>query len=261
MKKLTIVIFLFCAATFQVAAQNIIGADKKYYASAVVGWSNSFATFGDKGIASAFGVKSVKKEKKSFGLNFGVLFTNKYSVGLEFIYDEFDCGYNTVNKQYGGGLSLTSGLTGAADRLMLFKTGLRIGRKIISTRRFELNSYLIPTIGYSIYSSLLQDTARPNQDERTLYGQNGVYYFRVPAMQNTGFHFLLKATAEARYKFKNNLSAIFNLSYQQGFRPFVVDSMLIVRNDLPSGFQEQKTFWTRNSGTSLQYHFGIRYDF
>lgn len=254
-------IVLYCAATYQVAAQYIISADKKYYASAIVGWSNSFATFGDKKVASSFGVRSVKKERKTFGANFGVKIHPKYSIGLEFIYDEFDCGYNAVNKIPNGGLSLTSGLSAADDRLMLFKTGLRIGKNIVSTKRFEMTTYLIPSLGYTIYSNLMQDTARSNQEQRTYYGKDGVYYFRVPAMQQTGFHFLLKATAEARYRFKNNLSAIFNLSYQQGFRPFVVDSILIVRNDLPSGFQEQKTFWTRNSGTSLQYHFGIRYDF
>lgn len=261
MKKIALLAVLYCAATYQVVAQYKIGEDKKYYASAIVGWLDNFGTFGDKSTAQSFGVKSIKNTTKTLGANFGFKLDKKHSMGLEFIYDEFTCGYKVVNIQDWGGLSLTSGVNFSADRLMLFKAGLRVGRSIISTKRIEFNTYLITSIGYSMYSTLLQDTARANQEERTYFGKDGVFYFRVPAMQQTGFHFLLKATAEARYKFKNNLSAIFNLSYQQGFRPFVVDSILIVRNDLPSGFQEQKTFWTRNSGTSLQYHFGIRYDF
>lgn len=78
-------IVLYCAATYQVAAQYISSADKKYYASAVVGWSNNFATFGDKKVASSFGVKSVKKERKTYGANFGIKIHSKYWALLFFL--------------------------------------------------------------------------------------------------------------------------------------------------------------------------------
>lgn len=202
-------------------------------------------------------VKFLNPITKSVGTSFGLKAYKNYSIGLELFYDEFDCGYKAENKYNTKGINIISGLEATSDRIILYKVGLKSEKKIIELNRMCLNASLIPSIAYSKKSSILEDTAENNK-----YFRNSnleVLYLRYPSYQNPGLHFVLKATAELQYKFSNNMSLALDVAYQQGFRPFVIDTVNIIRQYEPN--EPQHKYWTRFSGTSVQFHFGMKYDF
>lgn len=194
---------------------------------------------------------------KSFGTSFSLRAYKNYSLGLEFFYDEFDCGYKAPNKYNTQGIYITSGLETTSDRIALYKVGLKSEKNIIDLNRMCLNVSFIPTIAYSKKSSILEDTAENNKYFRN--SNREVLYLRHPSYQNPGLHFVIKATVELQYKLRNNMSVALDFAYQQGFRPFVVDTVNIIRQYEPN--TPQHKYWTRFSGTSVQFHFGVKYDF
>lgn len=133
---------------------------------------------------------------------------------------------------------------------------MRLGNTIKIANHFFANFIITQSIAYSKYIN--EDTARENDYFRESNIPQ-ILYIRYPRFQNSGLHFVIKATAELQYKFRNNVSVALDAAYQQGFRPFVIDTVNIIRQDEPN--TPQHKYWTRFSGTSLQFHFGVKYDF
>ncbi|MDI9366697.1 MAG: hypothetical protein QM541_17200 [Flavobacterium sp.] len=207
-------------------------------------------------------VRFIRPIAKTFGGSFDLKLHPKYSLGLEVGYDEFQAGYSASNNYPNSNTStsISSGMLLIPERIALFKTGIRLVRSFSIVRGLQINTIFTPYIAYSKARPNLNDTAQWNLDERTgAYGNREVQYFRYPAYQNTGLHFVIKATAELQYKFRNNVSITLDAAYQQGFRPFVIDTVNIVRQYEPNSPQHK--YWTRFSGSSVQFHFGVKYDF
>jgi hypothetical protein len=178
--------------------------------------------------------------------------------GLEVFADEFDYGYKGQAHLKSAGLSITSGFEGALDRVILYKAGIRIGYTKGIRKRFLLNAAIIPSIGYYPYSILLNDSTETNARYRN--STREIWYILIPPEQNDGLKFLTKGMLEGQYKMGKHISISLNAAYQQGFTPFVIDSMDIVRPHEPSG-PKQHRYWTKVTGTSFQFHFGFKYSF
>jgi hypothetical protein len=236
--------------------------DKKYRLGAYLGMCYNLGIKGPKTPTVVSPVEFTTPYAKTFGFSFDMKLPNKYFIGFEGFYDEFQAGYSASSKYLvaGTSTSITSGMLLIPERIALIKAGIRIGKSFPIIRGLQINTVIVPFITYPRNGPNLRDTAQWNADERTgAYGRNEVQYFRYPAYQNSGLHFVIKATAELQYKFRNNMSVALDVAYQQGFRPFVIDTVNIVRQYEPN--TPQHKYWTRFSGTSVQFHFGVKYDF
>jgi hypothetical protein len=259
MIKLRLILFVALFNINNLYAQN---KDTKYSVGGYLGYSYNLGVRGPKEKTEVSDVQFGHPIATSFGCSFDFKFQPKYFMGLEFAYDEFQAGYSASSKYLvtGTSTSITSGMLLIPERIALIKAGIRLGKSFTIIRGLQINTVMVPFITYPKNGPNLSDTAQWNADERTgAYGKNEVQYFRYPAYQNPGVHFVLKATAELQYKFRNNMSLALDVAYQQGFRPFVIDTVNIIRQYEPNELQYK--YWTRFSGTSVQFHFGVKYDF
>lgn len=232
-----------------------------YEISVYGGWLTTLAKRGAKEITPVSEVKFLKPVTKTFGAAFDLNIKTCYFIGLAFVYDEFDYGYEAasrnVDKQ---GVGFSSGLLAASDRVCLYKAGLRMGYKLPLGERFEINGIIIPTLAYSKYSGILADTLTLNKSEWADYYRSEIVYIKIPPEQNTGIKFLVNSSLEGVYKFKRHFALSLSMSYQQGFKQFLKDEVNIIRPHEASGPQ-QAIYYSQLKGTSLQWHFGLKYRF
>ncbi len=229
---------------------------QRYSIGAFIGLTKNMAASGPKAQTAVSEVKVQRSEAKTMGLNFDFKSNPDWFVGAEFSYDEFEGGYYAVPHTEHYGLGIESGLLTTDERLAIYKAGLRLGKPVKIFNRFFVNFILTPYAAYSRY--IVEDTAREN-DAWQIDTRRSTAYVRYPRYQKTGLHFVVKASAELQYKFRNNMSVALDCAYQQGFRPFVVDTVNIIRRYEPNAPEHK--YWTRYSGTSLQFHIGLKYDF
>lgn len=235
----------------------------KYNVSVYAGWLTLIANRGSKGVTDVAEVSFIRPVTKTLGSSFEIDIYRSFFVGIEFSYDEFDYGYeahqsNTKNSSVG----ISSGLLAANDRVAIYKAGLRLGYHRPLSKRMELNSFLIPSIGYYKFSNRLNDTLEANASEWRDYNESQVLYIAYPPLQRQGLNLLLRGSLEIVYYTGKNrkLGFSFMFSYQQGFRWFVWDKVNIIRPHEPSGLKES-LYWTKVSGSSFQWHLGLRYQF
>lgn len=234
--------------------------NKKYRIGTYLGMCYNLGIKGPKAPTEVSPVKFTTPYAKTFGFSFDMNLPNNYFIGFEGFYDEFECGYRASRKQQLGGVGVVSGLEVTASRISLYKAGFRIGKIFTIYKGLSFNAAIVPSFAYSFWRNDLVDTNQHNKDERNpAYGYNEVQYFRYPSYQNKGVHIVVKSIVELQYSFKNNIGISVGAAYQQGFRPFVVDTINIVRQYEPN--EPQHKYWTRFSGTSVQFHFGVKYDF
>ncbi len=240
--------------------------DKKYRVGIYLGMCYNLGIKGPKTPTEVSPVKFTTPYAKTFGFSFDMKLPNKYFIGFEGFYDEFDAGYRGGQKEQLGGVGVISGSEHTWARIALYKGGIRFGKSFVIYKRLMFNAALVPSFAFSFWDNDLVDTALDNSNQRFENLPAGqaipyqeVLYYSYPSYQNTGLHVVIKSIAEIQYTFRNNVGISVGVAYQQGFRPFVVDTVNIIRQyELNT---PQHKYWTRFSGTSVQFHFGVKYDF
>lgn len=235
------------------------GTENKYVFGICGGWGHTVAQRGPMGKTEVSDVKFVKPLTKTYGLNFDLNVLPKFKIGLEFMLDEFDYGYDAKRYLHKDGVGVVSGLMGADAYINLYKAGVRLGYGAFNTRKFQINAFVIPSVGYYSELQTLNDTGQYNIHWREQGSKSEIYYIKYPPYQKQGLCFLLKTTVEANYRFGKHFGASLDVSYQQGFTPFIKDTVNIVRPYDPGGLK-QHTYWTSVNGTSLQFHIGLKYE-
>lgn len=264
MKYKVSIIFIISLSVFGLLKAQT--PDKKYTAGVYIGFCYNLGIKGPKTPTDVSPVQFTVPYAKTFGFSFDFKLPQNYFIGFEGFYDEFEAGYRAELKEAVGGVGVISGKELTGSRISLLKGGIRVGRQFVIYKGFSFNAILVPSFAFSFWRDDLTDTALKNSYQRfedTPPGQARPYreilYYSYPAYQNQGLHIVVKTIAELQYKFKNNMSVSIGAAYQQGFRPFVVDTVNIIRQYEPN--MPQHKYWTRFSGTSAQFHFGIKYDF
>ncbi len=232
----------------------------QYELTAYAGLLSSFSESGPKKLTEVSPVKFLRPKSITFGGALDIAMNKKWTYGIEVMYDEFNHGYKAMATQFAAP-GLSSGLLSTNGRIAIYKTGVRWGYRQELGERFEVKGYLIPSIAYYKRVAAMDDTTNnnywwsPNRPRPT-----EVWYMSQIPEQNEGIYFLLKASAELVYKFKNRISISLTASYQQGFADFIVDYTNIMKPFDFSGPKEH-LYWTKVDGTSFQGHFGIKYRF
>jgi hypothetical protein len=239
---------------------NYVAAQIHYEAGLVLGLQHTLAQRGPQYNTNVSDVKFLKPLCRSVGLLFDIKPEGKkVFYGIEFMYDDNDFGYKAEshNIDLSQGVSITSGDMTADDWLNIYKGGIRIGYPLYRKRKIQLLGVIIPSLGYYKFLQLLSDTS-DNNFWRT--DKVEVQYINYPTWQRQGVYFFLKGTMELQYKWNRHFASSIMMSYQQGFKPFVIDTMNIIRPFGPAGPQQHK-YWTKVNGTALQWHFGFKYTF
>lgn len=234
----------------------------RYEIAFLLGFEHTLAQRGPRHTTEVSEVTFLKPIPKTLGGMFNISpAKGRLFYGIEFLYDEFDYGYEAESHDLltGAGLGISSGKLRAGDRIALYKAGMRVGYRIYTSRKISVNSVLTPSIGHFTPSSLLADTSG-NKHERAPYYVPEIQYIDYPPMQREGLYFLLKGTVEFQYRWNRHFATSFMMSYQQGFKPFYIDTTNIVRPYEYFGLKEHK-YWTKINGTALQWHFGFIYTF
>lgn len=223
------------------------------------GWLHSISDRGPRETTEVSEVKFVRPVTKNLGLGFDISLSESYSLGIIVSLNEFDYGYR-ASPHYNSS-KLTSGLEAANDRVILYCAGIRGIYKLINWKKFRINAVITPCIGYYPYSGQLADTT-DNEVYRTkpMIRDNEVHYMRYPPYQKEGIAFYLRGGFEGSFFIKQHFVITAALHYQQGFNPFVIDTVNIVRPYEPTG-EKQAKYWTKVNGTSLQFQLGIGYRF
>lgn len=251
--------FLILLVFFKFTETN---SQKKYSLTAYGGWMHTIAERGPKTQTAFSPVKFVKPVSKTLGFAFDLSVNQKLKVGLEFFHEEYDYGYEVSKKASLYGVGVSSGQLGNGVRSILWKSGFRVTHLITERKRWNFYARVTPSLGYYFFDKLLADTSFNNNwwwDLEQRY-PNSTLYIMQPPYQRQGLYFLLKGGLEIEYKLKGNFSLPLAVDYQQGFRNFIIDNTLIQRLKEPGGPVSQM-YYTRVNGSSIQWHFGIRYNF
>ncbi len=225
------------------------------------GFELTLAQRGPREMTEVSKVKFFRPVTKTVGGMFNIMPDGKLFYGIEFLYDEFDYGYGALSHDVASSTHLytSSGILSANDRVSLLKTGIRCGYRFFDTRKFQLMTAIIPSVGYYSESALLKDTSL-NFYERYSNAPAEIWYLNYPPYQREGLSFLLKGTLEFQYNWNRHFATSVMVSYQQGFSSFVIDTVEIVRPYEYTGLKRAK-YWTKVNGTALQWHFGFKYVF
>lgn len=231
----------------------------KYEFSFVPGIQHTLAQRGPKHETEVSKVKFLHPIRKSIGGMFNIIPDGNLYYGLEFSYDEFNYGYvaESHNVHPSAGVGISSGLLSNGFRVALYKAGLRAGYSLYNSKKLHINTAFIPSMGYFKEVNYLNDTSS-NITERKYPSE--ILYIKLIPDQREGFYLLLKGTAEVQYNWSEHFATSFMFSYQQGFSPFIIDTVNIIRPYEYTGLKEHK-YYTKVNGTGLQWHLGFKYTF
>lgn len=257
----TILLFIAVFACFKVEGQI---HTYKYIIGIEAGAAQSIPKSGPKDLAKQSGVKFLKPSSSSINSYFDIRYDKQLLIGFEIAIDEYNYGYLGTHITPINGIS--SGDLLANDYIYLYKVGVRINYERNVFKRLKVIGSIVPSIGYYPYNNSFDDTAEINHyfHEIRPPGSNKIQYIHYPAIQNQGFHFVLKANALFSYALgnKQKFALTADISYQQGFSSFHTDIVNIRQYD-PVTLQptQNDIYYTKLNGTNLQFHLGIRYMF
>lgn len=259
MRSIVTLAAFFC--TFRATAQ-----EPSLYINADIGASHFFSRSGPGTFSEDKGIVFARPVVKMFGLSIIILRNKKIFYDAALSTQEFDWGYIPFATQSLG--SFSSGLLGSAfGRPTLYRIGLGIGRRVVISRRWHFTASLGPSLGYYRYNSVLGDTASFNLGKRLSDSLNRdapfdhFSYHRAAIQQRAGLYPFLNAQVSFELNLGRHHAIVSKVGYQQGFKPFVIDSMRITEIFRGGREGESKTFYTKVNGTSLPFSVGYSYRF
>jgi len=241
--------------------KNIDSGQFKYSISLGVGAMGTVAEKGPKTKTSIGDMRFLHPWDVSFNGVFNISLKHGFSAGLELGIDRFDYGYKAEQLYAIDGIS--SGLLASDANINLYRAGVRCSYDIRISKRILIQASLAPSIGFYPHIDHLDDTAALNEYQYRVRpaGTGKTQYIELPPYQNSKPKFLVRSAITGSYKIGKRMHITGDISYQQGFKSFLIHYVMIRQIDPVTFATDQQQFYTKINGSCFQFHIGFRYEF